>query len=386
MPPITWPYAGLTVVNASRGLPGATAAQLLAGLGARVIRVEETAAGEQSPSRDPLHGWDRDGDLFAHFGRGSESVQLDLARPDGLQALTRLASGASVVIEDERPSDDRGVRAAIRTARDSGASFSLATITPFGLTGPWMDFPSSSLITFAMSGLMSYVGEPDREPVQFPAWLVQTHVGLAAFTAIASSIPVDGSAVASHDIDIAELDVIANSNPHAISEHSYTGGIGRRAGSRFLDGYPWTVLPCKDGFIGVIVPQTGWDVFALWIDRPDLIDDPRFVDRFARRQHPDEFDEIFTAWSMQFTKDELYRDGQARHLPFGAVYTAADSLASEQLADRKFFDTVQGTMFAGLPFLFNGERPTVRPAPAQGEHTEVIASEFHLTATGQGAS
>src|SRR4029079_8917266 len=127
-------------------------------------------------------------------------------------------------------------------------------------------------------------------------------------------------------------------NPHAISGHSYTGSIESRQGSRFVDGYPWTVLPCKDGFIGIIAPQVRWDVFCIWMERLDLIEDPRFNDRLARSKHPDELDEIMKAWTMQMTKEELYRGGQERQLPFGAVFTVPDSLGSQQLADRKFFE------------------------------------------------
>lgn len=373
------PYAGLTVINASRGVAGATAAQLLAGLGARVIRVEEPGA-DQSPSRGVLAGWDSNGDLFEHFGRGSESGVLDLSSESGVAGLTRLAERADIVIDDERPGDERGTRGAIRKARARSAEFTHASITPFGLSGPWIDVPSSSMIVFAASGLMNFVGEPDREPLRLPSWLVDSHVGLAAFTAITSTIRIDGGSMTSCDLDIAAMDVLANCNPHAISQTSYTGIVGRRQGSRFVDGYPWTVLECKDGDIGIIVPQTGWDVFCLWMERPDLIEDPRFADRFRRRQHADELDVILTAWTQTLTRDELYREGQDRHLPFGAVFTVADSLDSPQLAARDFFDTAPNgrTRLAGLPFAFNEARPHVAAAPSLGEHTETVTKEFSL--------
>lgn len=381
MPPNIAPYRGLTVVNASRSLAGATASQLLAGLGARVIRVEEPARGsEPSPSRGVLNGWDREGDLFLHFGRGSESIVLDLDRPEGRTALTQIAAQAQVVIEDERPTDPRGVRSALREARTGGVAFTLASITPFGLSGPWMELPSSELILFAASGLMAHVGEPAREPVQLPGWLVQGHVGIAAFTGIASTLSVDGGPVTSHDLDIASVEVIQNSNPHAIGDYHYKGAVQRRQGSRQLDGYPWTVIPCKDGFVGVIAPQTRWDIFCLWMDRPDLITDPMFMDRIARRQHPDELDAIMIEWASHLTKSELYLGGQERGLPFGAVFTVPDSLESPQLAERQFFDLAADgrTKLAGLPFRFGNVRPTVGHAPTLGEQGAAIATEFGL--------
>ncbi|MBM4411291.1 MAG: hypothetical protein FJ037_08240 [Chloroflexi bacterium] len=381
MPPNIAPYRGLTVVNASRGLAGATTAQLLAGLGALVIRVEEPARGAgPSPSRDILNGWDRDGDLFMHFGRGSESIVLDLDRPEGRGALAQLATKAQVVIEDERPTDPRGVRAALRAVRGGDVAFTLASITPFGLSGPWMDLPASELILFAASGLMAHVGEPGREPVQLPGWLVQGHVGIAAFTGVASTLPVDGGPVTSHDLDIASVEVIQNSNPHAIGDYHYKGAVQRRQGSRQLDGYPWTVIPCKDGFVGVIAPQTRWDIFCLWMDRPDLITDPMFMDRIARRQHPDELDAIMIEWASGLTKSELYLGGQERGLPFGAVFTVPDSLDSPQLAERQFFDLASDgrTKLAGLPFRFGSVRPTVGHAPMPDEQGAAITAEYGL--------
>lgn len=387
MPPNVAPYRGLTVVNASRGLAGATAAQLLAGLGARAIRVEAPQQGQEpSPSRSVLNGWDRDGDLFMQFGRGSESIVLDLDTADGRAALGQLAAKAQVVIEDERPSDPRGVRAALRSARVGTAAFTLASITPFGLSGPWMELPASELILFAMSGLMAHVGEPTGEPVQLPGWIVQGHVGLAAFTGIASTLPVDGGPVTSHDLDIASVEVLHNSNPHAIADYHYKGTVQHRQGSRGVDGYPWTVIPCKDGFVGIIVPQTRWDVFALWMDRPDLITDPKFMDRLGRRQHPDELDVIMIEWASGLTKAELYVGGQERGLPFGAVFTVADSLDSPQLAERHFFGVAEDgrTKLAGLPFRLGAVRPSVGHAPALGEQGAAIAAEYGLTA-GKGA-
>lgn len=385
MPPNVAPYRGITVVNASRCLAGATTAQILAGLGARVIRVEEPGRGsEPSPSRSALNGWDRDGDLFANFGRGSESIVLDLDDIEGRAALGQLATKAHVVIEDERPTDPRGVRAALREARTRGAAFTLASITPFGLSGPWMELPASELILFAASGLMAHVGEPDGEPVRLPGWLVQGHVGIAAFTGIASTLPIDGGPPTSHDLDIASLEVLQNSNPHAIGDYHYRGTVQRRQGSRQLDGYPWTVIRCKDGFVGVIAPQTRWDVFCLWMDRPDLITNPLFKDRVARRQRPDELDAIMIEWASGMTKAELYLGGQERGLPFGAVFTVADSLDSPQLAGRQFFDVAADgqTKLAGLPFRLGSLRPTVGPAPAPGEQGAAIAAEFGLSGGG----
>ena len=385
MPPNVAPYSEITVVNASRCLAGATAAQLLAGMGARVIRVEEPAQGSQpSPSRSVLNGWDRDGDLFAHFGRGSESIVLDLDRPEGRDALIGLAKTAQIVIEDERPTDPRGVRAALRASRTGTTAFTLASITPFGLSGPWMELPSSDLILFAMSGLMAHVGEPTDEPVALPGWLVQGHIGIASFTAITSALPVDGSPVTSHDLDIAAVEVIQNSNPHAIANFHYKGTIQRRQGSRLVDGYPWTVIPCKDGYIGVIVPQTRWDIFCLWMDRPDLIVDPLFADRIARRQRPDELDAIMIEWASGLTKAELYVGGQERGLPFGAIFTVADSLESEQLAERQFFDLAADgrTKLAGLPFRFGSVRPKVGPAPSLGQQSAALVAEYGLPTGG----
>lgn len=385
LPPNVAPYHGLTVINASRCLAGATAAQILAGLGARVIRVEEPGLGAKpSPSRSVLNGWDRDGDLFAHFGRGSESIVLDLDHIDGREALTRLAAKAQVVIEDERPTDSRGVRAALRATRTGDAAFTLASITPFGLSGPWMELPASELILFAASGLMAHVGEPSGEPVRLPGWLVQGHVGIAAFTGIASTLPIYGGPVTSHDLDIASLEVLQNSNPHAIGDYHYKGSVQRRQGSRQLDGYPWTVIQCKDGFVGIIAPQTRWDVFCLWMNRPDLITDPLFKDRVARRQRPDELDAIMIEWASGMTKAELYLGGQERGLPFGAVFTVADSLESPQLAERDFFERAPDgqTKLAGLPFRLGAVRPTVGPAPSPGEQGIAIAAEYKLPAGG----
>ena len=379
------PYAGLTVLNLGRRLASVAATQLLAALGARVIRVEEPppGPGEPSPSRSPAAGWDPEGELFRHFGGGSESRLLDLDNPEGVRAACRLAEGAEIVITDEEAADPRGVRRELTRVRARGATFSLVSITPYGLSGPAAGRPATDLTVFAESGLMANVGDAEIEPPSLPDWLLQGQIGLAAFTAVGSLIPIDGSAPRPQDLDLAEVEVFANNNPHSISEYSYKGVASPRPGWRMLPGYPWTVLPCKDGHIGVIVPQTRWDVFCLMLDRPDLVSDPRFSDRYARSQHPDELDEIMIPWVASRTREELYREAQARGLPFGAVFTAADSLDSEQLRERRFFDDrLQGERlqeapgdagplrYAGLPMLISARRPRVGPAPELGSSGE----------------
>src|SRR5262249_27443282 len=137
----------------------------------------------------------------------------------------------------------------------------------------------------------------------------------------------------------------------------------------------------KDGFIGVIVPDRSWDVFCLWMERPDLLTDPRFATRYARSQHVEALAEILTAWTMQHTKEELYREGQLRHLPFGAVSTLQDSLNLAQRDAREFLQWTAYPNGASLlqstsPFLIDGARLSLGTAPRLGEHTASVLAEF----------
>jgi crotonobetainyl-CoA:carnitine CoA-transferase CaiB-like acyl-CoA transferase len=378
------PFAGISVLNAATGTAGAVAGHFLAMLGARVILVEPP---EGSPLRrlGPFPGdvpdQERSG-VFLHLARGQESVTLDRSLPAGRYLIAACARGAQLVVEDEGATDANELRAALLEQRNLGAaSYSILSISPFGLTGPLATRCASDIVLFGLSGLMSSVGEPGEEPLQLPGWLLQAYVGLSAFPAATTAIWWQEHSGRPHDVDVAALDVLATSIPHAINRYSYTGAVLSRQGNRLLSGYPWTLLPCKDGYVGIIVLERNWDVFCLWMERPDLIDDPRFATRYVRSQHADELDEIMRPWALQHTKEELYREGQARQMPFGGVFTVEDILQRDREGGRAFLEWITRSgnsplARAASPFLVNGQRLVPGEAPRLGEHTAVLLEEL----------
>jgi len=196
----------------------------------------------------------------------------------------------------------------------------------------------------ALSGLLASGGDPAREPLQPPAGIVQRMAGVSCFTGAVAALWGQEAALSgpkaegSHqDMDFAILDVLVTSHENAISRYSYTGDVHKREGNRLRMAYPWTLLPCKDGHVGIIGLPRQWDVLCLWMEREDLINDPLFATPHARSENADALDAEMTAWTMRHTKEDLFRECQARHLPVGAVYTEAECLENRHLTGRGFF-------------------------------------------------
>ena len=259
------------------------------------------------------------------------------------------------------------------------AQLVMASITPFGLTGPYRNYKAYDINLAAAGGICEGLGSPDREPLTFGT----PQVGYFAAMAAASSIVIALLASGGQHIDIAEVEAMAGiyNGPEALMA-VYQWRMTQRTGHHALDfPYPNCILRCKDGYIFVGSPEgRQWKKFLEIMGDPEWAKEPRFRNRTTmNNEYADEVDGYVEEWLLKHTKAELLDLALEHREPLAPVRNFDEVRNDESLADQFVAVDRSDTgpiSFAGPPYKLPGQpvSPT-RPAPFLGQHNADIYCE-----------
>ena len=377
----------LRVIELAQGIAGPYCGKLFADLGAEVIKLEPPA-GDRSRRYGPFPGDDPHAEksgLYLHLNTGKKSVTLDAGVASGRAILKRLLARADVLIEDEASRIDDALAAEF-------ASLVRVSITPFGCTGPYKDYRGNSLTAMAMSTIMYSTGEPNREPLTTGGTPADYMAGIHGWTGALSAIAYRAREGAGQHVDVSLADAAACADEYNAAMYAFQGAIRRRYYSRHIFGYPYDILPCKDGYVVVIpgasgFPQRGMvqegsvSPMALLMENPELDQTEFFQSGQARMVRWQEFDEVLLPWLREHEAQEIVMTAQALRMPFAPVPSVKDLLDDPHLAERSFFRRIghpeAGELpYAGPPFRMTETSPQIERAPLLGEHNESVLSEL----------
>lgn len=369
------PLAGLKVLDLGQEIAGPYCAKLLAALGAEVVKVEPPAgdpARRRGPFPEDLPHPERSG-LFLYLNTGKRGVTLDIRTATGRDLLLRLAAWADVAVESFAPGVPASLDLGYDALRQVNPQLVLASVTPFGQSGPYRDYRATEAGLHAISGEMSVAGEP-REPLKKGGEIAQYLGGLHAFLGIFAALFQREETGEGEHVDVSLAEGMTSIIGAVLREQAYLGRPPRR--KQHARAWPEGIRACKDGYVLVFTRfGTDW-----WPDFAALLDGPPAGESVARPQSPEEeqaWDARLSAWLQAHTKQEIYHQAQQHRLSFGYVATAPDLLAAPQLAHRRFFEQVEHPQagmltLMGLPFLLDGERWPLGRAPLLGEHNEAV--------------
>lgn len=386
---MTGPLNHIRVLELSRILAGPWAGQTLADLGATVIKVEKPGVGDDTRTFGPPFFTTSDGRkteesaYFMSTNRGKRSVTIDFFQPEGRQLITKLAAGSDVVIENFKVGSlaKFGLDYASLKAVNPGLIY--CSITGFGQTGPHRDKPGYDFMIQGTGGLMSVTGEPDEHPGGGP---VKVGVAVAdIFTGLYATIAILG-ALASRDrtgqgqqIDISLLDSQVAILANQAMNYLVTGKSPQRMGNAHPNIVPYQVFATSDGHVILAVGnQNQFARFCELVERPDLVNDPRFGDNPARVDHRGELipilNEIFRTRS---SRDWIYTLENAG-VPCGPINTLTDVFADPQVQARGLQLELQHPVLGAVPSVagpINYSDTKIsydRAAPMLGEHTDEV--------------
>ena len=381
--PVTMPgpLHGITVLELASFIAGPYAGRLLADLGARVIKVEAPGGG------DPFRGWDTGGDspAFWAYNHGKQSITLNLRTPAALDVMRQLIAGADVLLENMRPGAMDRLGLGYQAVRAINPRLVYTSVTGFGSSGPYRDRPAYDGIGQALSGLLSLLSE--RATIQpIGPNFSDSLAGLFAAYGILGALVARGQTGIGQHVETslvaASLAFLVAPATEMLAGAPAPGPMTRPTASQTYawlagDGLPLTVHLSS--------PPKFWEGLARGVGRAELLEDPRFKTRQARRAHYGELrDELAPVFRTQPRHAWLERLS-AYDVPCAPVYNLSEVFDDPQVqhlglrtpverADRPSIETVRSPIeYSATP------APSPSPPPALGEHTESILQALGYT-------
>ena len=389
------PLKDIRVLDLSRIMAGPWAGQILADLGADVIKVERPGKGDDTRSWGPPFLKDTDGNetpdagYYLAVNRGKRSIEVELDTEEGQETIRRLAARSDIVLENFKfgTLERYGLDYASLTRVKPDIIY--CSITGFGQTGPRRAEPAYDFLIQAMGGLMSVTGEPDGAPgggpqkVGIPIADIMT--GMYAVIAVLAALSNRKQTGKGEYVDIAMLDVQASFLANQAMNYLVSGRPPRRNGNAHPNIQPQDVYPVKDGHVVLVV---GNDLqFARLADllgRPELASDPRFATNAERVRNVKELRPLLSELLGNHPMKDFLEACAKHGVPSGPINTIPMLFEDNQFLARKMMVT-QSHPTAGTvrtiasPMKFTKNTLSFdRPPPLLGEHTAELSAEFGL--------
>jgi benzylsuccinate CoA-transferase BbsE subunit len=355
--------------------------RLLADLGAEVIRIEP-------PQRHAInHGAAHCAHAFWNINK--KAITLDLTCADGQRLFGDLAAKSDVIFETFAPGTLSGWGLGYEAMKERNPGIIMVSVTPYGQTGPCAKFRATDLTLLAAGGLLSLGGYPEIGPVAVAG--EQGYLAAAIFGAIATLKALLEREGTNHGqwLDVSGQECIAFALEDAIPEWYLSGNIRRRTGDQAREAGTG-VYPCRDGYISMVAGRLGtakaFKTLVGWIAESgvpggDELLVPCWQD-FKFRQSPQgiaRFAEVFAGFCASRSKQELYREGQARQIAIAPVNTVTDIVDDPQLRANGYFRSLhdagldRDVTVPGPPYRLGRTPATLRSgAPLSGAHNRAI--------------
>ena len=325
------PLAGVRVLDLSRVLAGPWATQTLADLGAEVIKIERPGEGDDTrhwgpPFTTATDGSKGDAAYFLCANRGKKSVELDIASPEGAEAVRRLAATCDVVVENFKTGGLKKYGLDYASLATVNPKLVYCSITGFGQDGPDAHRAGYDYMIQAMGGLMSITGQPDgapgAEPMKVGVAVVDLFTGLYASNAILAALWHARATGEGQHVDIALFDVQAAMLANQATNWFVSGTAPTRMGNAHPNLAPYQPFPCSDGMVVIAVGNDGqFRALAKALGVEPMGADPRFATNALRVQHRAELSPTLSALTAGFTMKGLMAALEAAGVPCGPVNT-----------------------------------------------------------------
>ncbi|GAA1767718.1 CoA transferase [Streptomonospora arabica] len=380
------PLSGIVVVDLSRALAGPHAAMLLGDLGARVIKVEQPATGDDTRGWGPPFAGPEDERISTYFlscNRNKESVELDLKSEDGASVLTRLVRAADVLVENFRPGVlDRLGFSAERLA-ELNPRLVLCSISGFGHDGPEGGRAGYDQIAQGEAGLMSLTGPGPEEPTKVGVPIGDLLAGMNGAYGVLSALYERERTGRGRVVRTSLLSSIVGVHAFQGTRWTVGGEVPRAIGNHHPSIAPYGAYTCADGMLQVAVASQGqWSKFAglLGIDASD----PRFADNASRVANRPQLNEAVEAVLATAPRDTWLGRIGAIGIPCGAVRTLDQVYEWDQVRSQGLVAEVEHPVLGPIELPGSAVRfadagdpasetpPDHRPPPRLGEHNASV--------------
>jgi crotonobetainyl-CoA:carnitine CoA-transferase CaiB-like acyl-CoA transferase len=392
---VAGPLSHIRVLDLGRIMAAPWATQILADLGAEVIKVERPGAGDDTRGWGPPFLPDRDGKptkesgYFLSVNRGKRSVTLDITKPEGQAIARRLAQESDVVIENFRVGALARYGLDAASLRAAKPSLIYCSVTGFGQDGPRAEQAAYDFMIQAMCGLMSVTGEADGAPQKVGVPIVDLMSGMYATVAILAALARRAETGEGETIDVAMLDVGTGILANQTMNWLVGGKVPHRAGNRHPNIQPQDVFPAQDGQIVIAVGNDGqFAKLCEAVGRPEWASDPRFARNADRVRNNAVLTPLLAERFRAFTRAEITTALDAAGVPCGPINAVPDVFADAQVVHRGLLRRLphpHGEVATVAGPIRMAEAGTVSDAvpPLLGQHTAEVLRSIGIDAEEQ---
>jgi crotonobetainyl-CoA:carnitine CoA-transferase CaiB-like acyl-CoA transferase len=388
------PLQGLRILDLTQALAGPFCTQVLADLGADVVKVEPPESGDIARLSGPFHPSDTekvDSGYFHSVNRNKRSVVINLKNPQGRELLKALVPSFDVLVENYRAGVMESFGLGFEVLAQLSPKLVYAAIRGFGdpRTGasPYVNWPAYDVVAQAMGGMMGITGADSAHPTKVGPGVGDTVPALYLGIGILAAVMHARSTGRGQFVDVAMVDAVLGVCERIVHQHSFGQVNAQAEGNHHPFIVPFGIFTARDGAVSIAAPSDDFfRALCIGLDASDLVDDPRFKEREMRRGNRVALVSALEALIAKFSVAEL-RTRLGGRLPFGPVYSIQDINADPHFAARNMLaeiecPTIPGKVrVAGVPIkLSDTPGKIARRGPRQGEHTDAVLAEAGFSA------
>ena len=381
---------GIRILDLSRVLAGPFCTQMLADMGAEVIKVERPGVGDETRTWGPPYVKNEQGEdtsesaYYLCANRNKRSVTVNFSRPEGVTIVKRLLRRCDVLVENFKVGGLAKFGLGYEKLRDEFPSLVYCSITGFGQTGPYAHRPGYDMMAQGMGGLISITGEPDRPPCKVPVAINDIMTGMYTAVAILSALRHRDRTGEGQHVDVGLLDVQVSWLANVASNYLVGGEIPQRLGTAHPNTVPYQVFPTEDGFIIIAANNDRqFERFCTVAETPEFLEDARFTSNALRVRNRRELipkieavtrTRATTAWMVAL---------EAVGVPCAPMNTVDQVFADAQVQAREMQIRMEHPLAGGEVSVVGSpiklsETPVRyrRAPPTLGQHTDEVLHEL----------
>ncbi|HEV8531874.1 MAG TPA: formyl-CoA transferase [Methylomirabilota bacterium] len=381
---MTQALSGIRVVDLTNNQAGPSCGQMLAWLGADVVKVEEPERGDPArhTHRDRA---DSDSLFFLSFNANKRSLPLNLKHPRGKEIFRALLKTADVLLENFGPGVLDRLGFGYPAAKAINPRLVYASIKGFGSYGPYRDYKSYEPIAQAMGGGMSVTGFPDGPPTYVWPSIGDSGTGMHCVIGILAALMQRHATGEGQQVEVSMQDVVVNLIRVSLRDHQRHGGPAPRTGNQLGISVPGTTYRCHPGgpndYVFIFTQQQMWHPLLRAIGRDDLVGDARYETAEARWQRKDEVNALVEGWTSERSKHDVMKVLAGAGVPCGACLDTGEVLSDPHLLARDMIVEVEHPVrgryvTAGNPIKLSASKTVIAMAPLLGQHRGEILKEL----------
>lgn len=397
-----WCLEGVRVTDVTRYWAGPHCCEMLAHLGAEVIKVEPTRgaglARQRYPQRSMLDDDDPRAKLYnrvAYFDQvnvNKRSIALDITTRQGREVLLRLVKVSDVVVDNYSAEMMPKLGLDYEALRKVKPDIIVCSMPAYGTGGPWSEYLGYGVTLEPLAGYFSMTGYPGELPTRSGVDHFDPLTGAHGAAGVLTALLCRQRTGKGQFVDVSHLESGTMFMGQHLLDYFMNGRIATRQGNRHPWMAPHGCYPCRgeDKWVTIAVPDdAAWRRLCEAMDSPALADDPRFADARSRWQRQDELDELIAAWTVALAHYEVQERLQRAGVPAGAVLDVAELSVDPHLQARGFFRVMAHPEVGSHPLMrppwqMANTRAELRtPAPTYGQDNDYVYRQLLGMADGE---